>query len=203
MTTTDSVFNTLKAGISVYESNCTIDDNLINAVTPYPICVGISDIHIINVIICHNTIRHYGRTYQGAINLLETCSNIVISNNEFWVEGSDDYGVSIRAATDDLLITNNQMDGGAGMINFLDSRQGVYRNIKINGNNVNTTLFFAVTNIPNAIVEDIVFSNNYVTLSKGNYQKDAILVKSNEQKLRSVFQVNGNIESNGIKFNGK
>jgi uncharacterized protein YjdB len=149
--------------ISVYASNISIENNILNGNTDVPIAIGSQIVDIINnVSIKNNNISYQQSNWQGTI-VLESSSlveNVIIDGNTLngYTPVQDD-GVLIRTYAKNIQITNNTMNNAVYGVHFK----------KIDSD---------VTYIPGtSVLQNIVIANNTCSAKYGlHYEENPSLI---------------------------
>lgn len=132
----------INSAISIYSSDCSVDNNHIDVSTPYPIIID-TDWEHKNITIINNIIHDMGKSYQGTITVLAEIDDLKIENNSLTIDDKHQSAVYLRNNCSNVGIIGNVVEGG---LNFVwiraERKEDQVDNLIIKNNRTNNTSIF-------------------------------------------------------------
>lgn len=191
--------------VSIFSSNCSIENNTFNAASSVPIQIGSGlKTLVTDISICNNTILDTGRGSQGSVTVGSLISRLTVNGNRLTLLDGNECGVYIRSSCQNIIIRDNILEGGRGLIFIREDTPDCYvKSVEISGNEVKTTGYFFALTVPGEAVDvskiDII--RNTVSVTSPTYQGDVVFVTPLSAKLRNHIHVVDNENEGSMAFN--
>lgn len=191
--------------VSLFSSNCSVENNVFNSASSVPVQIGSGKKTVVtDILIQNNTIYDTGSGSQGAITVGAPINRLDVSGNRITLLHGNECGVYIRSSCENIKVRDNIIEGGRGLL-FIreDSYDFIIKAVEISGNEVNTSGYFFAMSVPSEAVDvsRIDIRRNRVNVVDPTYQGDAIFVTPISAKLRNQIHVADNENAGSTAFN--